>query len=187
MHFKREEFFTIPNLMGYFRLLLIPVFAWRYLTAGTREEYLAAAVIVGISGLTDLFDGKIARHFHQVTELGKFLDPLADKLTQGVVILCLASRFSWLRVLLVLFILKEGFMGIMGLVMLHHNGRKLDGAKWYGKVCTALLYTVMFLVLFFPDLPSFAVQGLICLCGGVMVLTWAAYLPVFHRMWQEKA
>lgn len=183
MHFKKEEFFTIPNLLGYFRILLVPLFAWRYLTAESEAEYLAAALIVGISGLTDLFDGKIARRFHQVTELGKFLDPLADKLTQAALLFCLASRFSKLWGLIVIFILKEGFMAVMGLVMLRHNGRKLDGAKWYGKVCTALLYLVMFLLLLLPEIPGAAADGLIVLCGGVMVFTLASYIPVFKKMW----
>lgn len=187
MHFKKEEFFTIPNILGYFRLFLIPVFAVRYLTAESEGEYLAAALIVGISGLTDFFDGKIARKFDQVTELGKFLDPLADKLTQGILVLCLASRFPLLQGVFGLFVLKEGFMGGMGLLMLRHNGRKLDGAKWYGKACTALLYVVLFLLLFFPGLPEAAVQRMILLCAAVMIGAWAAYVPVFWKMWREES
>lgn len=186
MHFKKEEFFTIPNLMGYFRILLIPLFVWRYLTAGERGEYLTAALIVGISGLTDLFDGKIARRLHQVTELGKFLDPLADKLTQGALLLCLASRFPLLWVLVGIFILKEGFMAVMGVRMLRHNGRKLDGAMWYGKVCTASLYVVMFLLLMVPQISLMLANTLIVICGVVMLFTWGMYVPVFRRLWREE-
>ena len=145
MKITKDEYFTIPNLMGYFRVLLIPVFAWRYLTAQSTSQFLAAAAIIGLSGLTDLFDGKIARKFNQVTELGKLLDPLADKLTLGAVIFCLSSRYEWMAALVILFIVKEGFMGVMGLLTLRHNGRKLDGAFWYGKVCTAVLYGVCLL------------------------------------------
>ena len=76
----RREIFSIPNLMGYFRILLIPLFSWMYCTADSTGDYYAAAVVVGISGLTDMFDGKIARRFNMITELGKFIDPLADKL-----------------------------------------------------------------------------------------------------------
>ena len=183
MHFKKEEWFTIPNILGYFRILLIPLFAWRYLTAESESEYLAAALIVGISGLTDLFDGKIARRFNQVTELGKFLDPVADKMTQGVLLLCLASRFSLLWLPAGIFVLKEGFMAVMGVLMLRHNGKKLDGAKWYGKVCTAVLYVVMFLLLLFPGMPPEAADIMILLCGAFMIFTWAMYIPVFRKMW----
>ncbi len=69
--------------MGYFRILLIPLFSWMYCTADSAGDYYAAAAVVGISGLTDMFDGKIARRFNMITELGKFIDPLADKLTQA--------------------------------------------------------------------------------------------------------
>ncbi len=78
--FSKKEIFSIPNLMGYFRILLIPVFCYLYITAETEREYLYAALVVLLSSLTDLFDGKIARRFHMVTELGKALDPIADKL-----------------------------------------------------------------------------------------------------------
>ena len=69
--FSKKEIFSIPNLMGYFRILLIPVFCYLYITAETEREYLYAALVVLLSSLTDLFDGKIARRFHMVTELGK--------------------------------------------------------------------------------------------------------------------
>ena len=73
MKFKREEWFTIPNLLVHFRLIMIPVFVYLYLHAETVMEYYYAAAAIGISGLTDLFDGKIARKLNQVTGLGKFL------------------------------------------------------------------------------------------------------------------
>ena len=77
--FSKKEIFSIPNLMGYFRILLIPVFCYLYITAETEREYLYAALVVLLSSLTDLFDGKIARRFHMVTELGKALDPIAEE------------------------------------------------------------------------------------------------------------
>ena len=129
-----KEIFSIPNLMGYFRILLIPVFSWIYIHADGVSDYYMAAVLVGISGLTDMFDGKVARKFNMITELGKFIDPLADKLTQGALVLCFAVRYPLMRAVLALFILKEGFLGIMGLLLLP-RGTKLDGAMWFGKVC----------------------------------------------------
>ena len=184
MKITKDEYFTIPNLMGYFRVLLIPVFAWRYLTAQSTSQFLAAAAIIGLSGLTDLFDGKIARKFNQVTELGKLLDPLADKLTLGAVIFCLSSRYEWMAALVILFIVKEGFMGVMGLLTLRHNGRKLDGAFWYGKVCTAVLYGVMVMLLIVPRIPRIYVNVSVCLCGIIMLFTLLMYIPVFIKMWK---
>lgn len=91
--FKKKELLSVPNCMGYFRILLIPVFCVVYLRADTPgEKYLAAAILL-ISTVTDFLDGKIARHFHMITEFGKFLDPVADKLTHAAVALCLAFHY----------------------------------------------------------------------------------------------
>ena len=70
-----REMFTIPNILSYFRILLIPLFVYLYFKAETPPEFFRAAVVLGISGFTDLFDGKIARRFNQITELGILLDP----------------------------------------------------------------------------------------------------------------
>lgn len=185
MKIKRKDWFTIPNLMGYFRILLIPLFAWIYLNATSDRDYYIAAAVIGISGLTDLFDGRIARRFHMVTELGKFLDPLADKLTLGVLILCMTARFEGMKALVLLFVMKEGFMVVMGAVMLRHNGRKLDGAMWFGKVCTAFSYVMIFALLLFPKIPNGVAQGLMISCGVIMILTVILYIPVFQKMWQQ--
>ena len=115
----------------------------------------------------------------------KFLDPLADKLTLGVIILCLAARYREIWLLVGLFVVKEGFMAVMGLLLLRRNGRKLDGAQWYGKVCTAVSYVVMFLLLILPDLPLPAVRTLTGLCAALMVCTLCFYIPVFREMWRE--
>ena len=81
--YTRKELLSIPNLMGYFRLLMIPVFVYLYLHAETDRGYYAAAAVMGISSITDMFDGLVARKFNMITEFGKFLDPFADKMTHG--------------------------------------------------------------------------------------------------------
>lgn len=180
----KKDIFSVPNMMGYFRILLIPVYVLLYYNAKSVRDYYIAAVLVGISGITDMLDGKIARRFNMITELGKALDPVADKLTLGAMILCLAFRYPNMRWLVGLFVLKEGFMGVMGLVMSRCRGKKLDGAKWYGKVCTAFSYVVMFVLFFFLRLPMGLVNVLIGICGVLMVVTWGLYVPVFVKMWR---
>ena len=180
----RREIFSIPNLMGYFRILLIPLFSWMYCTADSTGDYYAAAVVVGISGLTDMFDGKIARRFNMITELGKFIDPLADKLTQAALLICLAVRYPLMRAVLVLFVIKEGFMVVMGALLLP-RGKKLDGAMWFGKVCTAVLYAVLFLLLLLPGIGIAAADVLIAVCGVFLLISFLMYIPVFRRMWKE--
>lgn len=129
---KKEELFSIPNCMGYFRILLIPVFCVVYLQADTMKDYYVAAAIVAVSTITDLLDGKVARKFNMITEFGKFLDPFADKLTHAAIALCLAVRYTSMRYLVLLMLVKEGFMAVMGLINLR-RGKKLDGAKWFAK------------------------------------------------------
>ena len=180
----RREILSIPNLMGYFRILLIPLFSWMYCTADSTGDYYAAAVVVGVSGLTDMFDGKIARRFHMITELGKFIDPLADKLTQAALLICLAVRYPLMRAVLVLFVIKEGFMAVMGALLLP-RGKKLDGAMWFGKVCTAVLYAVLFLLLLLPGIGTTAANVLIGICGAFLLFSFLMYIPVFRRMWKE--
>ena len=138
---KKEEISVHTQLYGVFRILLIPFFCVIYLNADSVKDYYLAAGLVLVSTITDLFDGKVARKFNMVTELGKFVDPFADKLTHGAVALCLCTRYKRMIWLVALMAIKEGFMAVMGLINLRH-GKKLDGAKWYGKICTATLFVV---------------------------------------------
>ena len=119
-----------------------------------------------------------------ITELGKFIDPLADKLTQAALLICLAIRYPLMRAVLVLFVIKEGFMAVMG-AMLLPRGKKLDGAMWFGKVCTAVLYAVLFLLLLLPGIGTAAADVLIAVCGIFLLFSSLMYIPVFRRMWKE--
>ena len=179
--YTRKELLSIPNLMGYFRLLMIPVFVYLYLHAETDRGYYSAAAVMGISSITDMFDGLVARKFNMITEFGKFLDPFADKMTHGAILLCLWTRYPYMAVLVVLFVVKEGFMAVMGLVKLR-EGKKLDGAMWFGKVCTALLFVVMFVLILVPHIPAAAANALIAVCAVVMAATLILYIPVFRKM-----
>lgn len=182
--FTKKEIFSIPNLMGYFRILLIPVFCYLYMTAKTEKDFLYAALVVLLSSLTDLFDGKIARHFHMVTDLGKALDPIADKLTHGALALCLATRYPLMWGLIFLLVIKEGYMGIMGLIFLK-KGKMLNGAMWFGKVCTAVLFVGMLILFLFPSLSMSVVNGIIVVMMVVMAAALCMYIPVFRRMKEE--
>ena len=179
--FSKKEIFSIPNLMGYFRILMIPVFCYLYIG---KQRYLAASAAVLLSSLTDLFDGKIARKFNMVTELGKLLDPVADKLTHGALALCLALRYPLMWALILLLIVKEGYMAVMGAVLLK-KGKKLNGAMWFGKVCTAVLFAGLLVLFLFPHLPLFWVNSLILGTMAVMMFTLLNYIPVFRQMRRE--
>lgn len=182
--FNKKDIFTIPNIIGYIRILLIPVFCWIYITAQTSEDYLLAAGIVLFSSFTDLFDGMIARKFNQVTELGKVLDPVADKLTHGALAICLATRYPLMWVLIVLMILKEGYMAVMGLHFLKKD-KMLNGAMWFGKICTATLFAGLCCLFFCYRMSVRTANTLICIMMVVMAVTLCMYIPVFRRMEKE--
>ena len=96
--FRKDQVLTIPNLLSVIRLALIPLIVWLYIG---KQEYSAAVAVILISGATDIIDGFIARKFNMVSDLGKILDPVADKLTQATVILCLTVKYRWMRGLIV--------------------------------------------------------------------------------------
>lgn len=126
---------TVPNALSLLRILIVPFFAWYFM----HNQLIVAVVLLVLSGMTDMVDGLIARKLNQVTELGKMLDPLADKLTQGVVALCLAIKFPVICPVLLVFIAKELLMLCCAVVLLKKQKRPC-AAKWYGKVATVLFY-----------------------------------------------
>ena len=182
--FRKEDIFTIPNIICYVRLLLIPVFCWLYITAETPADYMWATGVVLFSSFTDLFDGMIARKFNQVTELGKVLDPVADKLSHAAMALCLLTRYPLMWALVALMAVKEGYMAVMGVKFLK-KGKMLDGAMWFGKICTATLFTGLVVLFFFYNMSALAANIIIGVMMTVMVITLILYVPEFRKMKQE--
>lgn len=164
----KKDVLTIPNLLSLFRLLLIPVYVVIYLKAEETKDYMIAGVILAISCLTDMIDGKIARKYNLITTLGKFLDPLADKVTQFTLILCLAIRYRVLWSVLTLFVLKELFQLVAGAVAAHH-GYILKGALFSGKVCTTVLFVSLVALVVFPNM-NVTTVNLIALIDGVFLM-----------------
>ncbi|MEG0712680.1 MAG: CDP-alcohol phosphatidyltransferase family protein, partial [Niameybacter sp.] len=179
-----EEALSIPNILSYIRLCIIPIFIWRYVTATTTTDYLVAAGLMILSGLTDFLDGFVARRFHQITELGKFIDPVADKLTQAAIIVCLVFRFKGMLLLTLIFIIKEVTQGLSCLI-LYREGKKLDGALWYGKVSTAVFYLAMITLIAIPSLSSRVAEGLILTTMVVLIFAFIRYMIIFIRMHQQ--
>lgn len=178
---------SIPNILSYIRLALIPAFVLVYWNASCKSDYsdyYIAAAIVAISGITDCLDGFIARRFNMITELGKFIDPLADKMTQLALIVCFVIKYPMMWILVGIYVVKEGYMAVMALVTLKKKNRKLKGAKWYGKVCTTILFIIMFVLMVFPEMPVTAANILILICAGAMIMAFVGYLPLYIKLWK---
>ena len=120
---KKEQILTIPNLLSLVRLAMIPVIVWLYCK---KEAYLAAVAMIVLSGLTDIADGIIARKCNMVSDFGKILDPVADKLTQAALILCLATRYQLMIPLIIEFALREAAMLAMGYAAIKKKDTKPD-------------------------------------------------------------
>lgn len=172
----------IPNLLSGLRIVMIPFFVWQMLAGNT----LAAGLILLASGLTDTLDGNLARHFGWISDLGKVLDPVADKLTQTAVSVCLMIRFPQLWFFFAVLIGKDLVMLALG-GYLTRGGVKLEGARWFGKVSTVVFYTVMILIVLFPSLPNGLTVSLLVLAVGCAVAAGLLYLPEYKRYQAKRA
>ena len=172
---SKKDIFTIPNLLSLLRLGLIPFYTFLYL----HGRIGLASLILALSCLTDLLDGFIARRFHMVSDLGKFLDPLADKFTQLALLLCLPTRCPLVSSLIPLFLAKE--LTQCGLAYYHlRHGKVLSGALWTGKISTAILFCSFLVLMFFPNLPFAMVKALVLADSLVMILALGSYLVVYY-------
>ena len=151
-----KKIFTIPNILSIVRILLIPVFIVLYLIGRQGENiYLMISVaVVALSGFTDILDGIIARKCNMVSDLGKVLDPVADKLTQAAVAICLAIDNPIVIPMFVVFAVKESAMMIGALTLYKSTERRPISAKWYGKMSTVILYAVMMLIIIYTGMDN---------------------------------
>ena len=174
----KKEILTIPNLLSLLRLVMIPIYVTIYLNATEIWHYYIAAAILAVSCLTDMADGIIARRFNMISKLGKLLDPIADKATQFALILCLASKYWMMYLLIVLFVIKEGFQLVaVGLNL--RKGKMLDGALMSGKVCTTVMFTTMILMVMLPGLDVFTGNLMIAIDIVFMLIAFGDYFMAF--------
>ena len=139
-----ENWNTIPNWLCFIRIALIPVFTALFV----KEQYIAAFITMIVAALTDVFDGKIARKFNMVSNLGKILDPIADILTENANVIILLVKF-WdgpLKYILFLFIFKELLM-VIGAGILMAKGMRPVAAEVWGKLATVVFYTFMITII----------------------------------------
>ncbi len=162
---------TVPNIITIVRLLCLPVFLW--LLFG-EENRAAAAWLLGALGATDFLDGYIARHFNQASELGKILDPVADRLLFFVAIIAILIDgsvpvwFAWAV------LIREVLVSVATLVLAAMGARRID-VTWYGKAGT---FGNMFAFPLF--LGSHSTVSYAALCG---FLAWVTGIPGLILSW----
>ena len=180
--FTKNGILTIPNLLSLLRILMIPFIVWLYIA---RKNYYGASFMIILSGVTDVADGIIARKCNMVSDFGKILDPIADKLTQGTLFICLSNKYPDMLWIFALFVAKEFVMALLGYITIR-NTDSVNSAKWYGKLSTFILYTSMILLILFPDLPITVVNVLIVLCGFILLLSLTMYTRFYIKLLCKK-
>ncbi|OFW63588.1 MAG: hypothetical protein A2135_05780 [Actinobacteria bacterium RBG_16_67_15] len=149
---------TIPNLISTIRISLVPVFLWLLLG---REDYVAAGLLIGGVGATDWVDGYLARRLDQVSELGKMLDPVADRLAVAAAVIggwISGTVPAWFCAAL---LVREIFVGSATLFLAIRTGKKI-AVRTLGKRATFAIY--------------FAIPSFIVYAGGAHdFFRWFAY------------
>lgn len=175
----KKEVFTIPNILSFFRLLLIPVYIYLYLTAQSTAQYVAAGLVLALSCLTDMVDGRIARKYHMVSKIGMLLDPVADKATQAALLVCLSMKYPILYPVLGLLVIKESFQ-LIALIIAFLNGKMLPGALLVGKVCTTVLFVSLIAIVLFPDIPSKIVDLIAVVDACFLGVSFVCYICAYY-------
>ena len=175
----KKEVFTIPNFLSLFRLILIPVYVSLYLTAQSTGQYVAAGLVLALSCLTDMIDGRIARKYNMISKVGMLLDPVADKATQAALLICLSMKYPVLYPVLGLLVIKESFQ-LIALIIAYLNGKMLPGALFIGKVCTTVLFVSLIAMVLFPEIPERFVNLVAMVDACFLGVSFVCYICAYY-------
>ena len=177
--------FTVPNILSYIRILLIVPFTIFFL----KREYIISAIVIIISGLTDCVDGFLARRLNQITQLGKMLDPVADKLTLLAVAVCLSVIEPLIFPVILILALKDILMLIGASVLLKKRIMPVASA-WYGKLGTICFYVSVAAIVIFDMICKFenfyiASYIMLSITAVIMIYSLIRYYTIFRSLLRE--
>ncbi len=181
----KKEYFNLPNMLGYIRIFLLPVFLYLYRTADSSRELATAFLLLALSLLTDLVDGWIARRFNMITDWGKVLDPFADKLTQGILAIAVIDKHPLMLYFVILFVIKEAYMTVVG-YYLKKTRNICDGAKMHGKITTCVVDAGVFSLLLFPKLSRDVGIIIILVLAAFVIYSWIRYIAQHRAAFLER-
>ena len=184
MHIHKSDFLLLPNILTYVRFLLVPIFIIVYLNAENLSDHVASAIIIVISGITDVADGFIARHWNLISDLGKIIDPIADKAMQFAMMFCVCIRYRWVILLIVIYAVKEIVSALVS-AYLFTRGKHIEGAMWCGKLCTVILFIVMLILVAVPHIPAHVITTMIGFAAAFMLLSFVIYMRAYFILWLE--
>lgn len=161
----------LPNILTTFRLVIIPFFAYSILTK--QSIWLSLSLFL-LSGLTDIVDGWIARHFNMITDVGSVYDPLVDKLMQITAAVCL-SLVGVIPVWVICVVLIKEFAMIAAGIVLYIK-KIVVHSNWYGKAATVFFYAVMLVLIVFRDIGEMFKNIMLITLAAVLVMAAVGYL-----------
>ena len=171
LDFLNKKNLTIPNALSLFRICLIPIILFLFI----KDNYWStpvAIVLTVLAALTDILDGYLARKLNQVTELGKILDPLADKIAAAAIFIYL-YLFKDFPFWLISMILLRDLLLIIGALFLINKKDVVIPSNQIGKWTAGILF-LLFLVYIF-NLDNFK-QPLEIICGLMIVVSFTSYI-----------
>ncbi len=174
----KEKFKWIPNMLCIIRIVLVFIFIYLSL----QDSFYQALFVFLLAGATDVLDGFLARRNNWITELGKILDPLADKLMQCTAVIILSMKGilpSWFALV---FFLKEIVTLVMGLIVIKRRNVVVV-SKWYGKAAVCLFYLTVALSIIFKEFLAANAFAFAALCVPAAVFgvgAFAAYVKYYY-------
>lgn len=175
---------NIPNLLSILRLILVPVFTYEFVVC---NDFFTAGIMLVISGITDCLDGFIARKFNMITNLGKILDPLADKLTQVMTVFCLAMKDYPIMWYLFVFLIAKDLVLLIGGIALYKKKEGMVSSSWFGKAATIIFYiAVAFVTLFYPLLTELTKTIIAVIITLACVVALLGYIFTFFSKHSKK-
>lgn len=187
MEFKKEELFTIPNILTYIRLICVPVFVWlmaEFCVHKTDVYMWASFGVFLFAEITDICDGYIARHFNQISDIGKVLDPIADKLLQcvAVLMLCISANIHWAFAIVI--IVKEVYMGVTSKYWMRASKRQVEQKSIKIGKAGATIYFIGILLSFFTlknDIVKWIDLAILVIASVLAIAAAAVYTAIYAK------
>ena len=191
MEFKKEDLFTIPNILTYIRLICIPIFVWlmaEFYVLRTDVYMWASFGVFLFAEVTDICDGYIARHFNQVSDIGKVLDPIADKLLQcvAIIMLCLCENVHWAFAIII--VVKEVYMGVTSKYWMRASKRQVEQKSVKVGKAGAFLYFVAILLSFFThkhEVIKWLDLALLVIASVLAIIAAIVYTVIYTKKLNE--
>ena len=174
---------NLPNILSILRLCMVPLFVVVYFS-GLKDAHFLALLVYALATLTDFLDGYLARRLNCITNMGKVLDPLGDKMLTAAVLVCLLIDGILPGWLVLIVLVKEAMMGIGGL-LIHRRARvEIPPSNYIGKTATVLFFVTCAILMLFPVGHNVAV-ALVGAAVAVSLAAFVSYLCRFIRIMKQ--